>query len=520
MNLERQSLREQFDRCRDQPVAAWQSLAEEIATADEVDVIEFVGSVCSDLADGSLPAQSRWWGNFFSLLHVWFISRQTTQGQLRLNSELRAVLSQLYVALGANCPGRYQALVMLALAGNVEDLEVLADLIRSDAPQNGETAAAPFVPLLRPDSRAACMFPAIAQCLDSPHLATPVLDLANYLARAKLVAKHPLAERVSQLERMLAALTAQFELLQETPVPDADRRWAIQMGIGMMVALTHALALIHDDGSIVPLTHALSLKHRRVQVEVAAALASFGDAAGIKTLLACAADPFTRLRAIHYASELNLDDEVDDAYQSDAAIAEAEFVSHLAQPTVMGVPPTSCQLKDHRTMYWPGYDEPRGCFLFEFSYRAVDGDRLVTYSNVGVAGPVAHLITENLTQVTLEDVYAAYAGWHADHPEIKQNRINAESPQNERLEAVLDRAAQEGYANFRLTICGQFFGDSVLVAKAERNDQQGWLVVDDFEMLWFPIDRMSPPISDEVAYDIYKGRRLLSQFNSAEVYSR
>ncbi len=486
-------------------------LGELFLEADEAEVVATVNGICRQIGMSQLSADAPWWPGFFGLLHRWLNRRA---GRLPLDSSLRESMVALYSRLGERCRDRYQLLVLLAISGRVDDLQPLTVLLREDAPQDHDAAAAPFVPLLHGQSQAACMFPVMKVCLDSPSLAAPVLDLANYLTREGIVAEHPLKSDAPRLISLLRGLTQRLEALAQSSEQTADQRSAVGLGMMTVVALADTLALIGASDAIVPLSHALQLPHRRIRVEMAAALARLGDEAGTQALLDCVAEPVSRLRAIRYARELGLDDEIDEAFQSDVAMAEAELASYLSQPEVMGVPPAECRLLDRRRLYWPGYEEPRDCFLFQFTYRAVRGSETLRYTNVGIAGPLAHAFAADLRNFDLEDVYAAFAGWHAEHPEIQHQAYESLPPDRQPFGLLRDRAKQMLDGNIRPSIAGFFFDDPVLAGDAELpTGEAGVFVVDAFDWLWFPVANLIRPLTPEDAYCIYKGRRLLRQFN-------
>ena len=224
--------------------------------------------------------------------------------------------------------------------------------------------------------------------------------------------------------------------------------------------------------------------------------------------MAAAADPATRLRAIEYAKELNLEDKIDEKFTDPAAIAEAELISYLAEPNVFGLAPTGCELLDCQTMYWPGYEEPRMCYLFRYTYSAVMDGKVESYSNIGIAGPATYALRSDMESLSTEDVYAAYAGWQAKHPEITQTVLAAHQKDSPKVQQHLHRSESENFETIQPALLAQFFGDSHLVANAEKDGTAGAAVFDSENVDWFP------GIEAQEAYQIYKGRRLLRQFNS------
>ena len=112
-----------------------------------------------------------------------------------------------------------------------------------------------------------------------------------------------------------------------------------------------------------------------------------------------------------------------------------------------------------------------------------------------------------------DDIYAAFAGWHAQHEEIYEIDMvdlnDAQRVESARLERRLRDA---GYDAIRALQLGSFLGDRMLVARAVLEGLPGIAVADSNEIQWHPGDRQRPIGADE-ACCIYKGRKLLRAFN-------
>jgi hypothetical protein len=494
--------------------ASLRPFADNLSSCDAADLTAVLRELRALLSQQKLSPEANWWPELFAILQMW-LARATSDSSCHVEATVGDEIAALYAQLTEKCTQRFRLLEWLAFAGEAGNLSALAKALCDDPPTSADAAAAAFVPLMQPHSNAALLFPTLAQCLDHPLLAAPVLDLANYLTRNGITQRHPLAGQTRQLVRTLAGLTSQLEQLQtnrEQSLDDSVRSRALS-GVALGVALCDALALIGDPSARGALSHALSLQHRRLRIEAAAALVRLGDEQGRDALIACAADPVMRLRALRYAEELDLEQEIDEAHQSPLAVAESQLVTYLSEPTVMGVPPSSCELVDSRTMYWPGYEEPRMCFLFRFVYRAIVGDESVSISNIGIAGPVVHAFKADLGNLSIDDIYAAYAGWQAEHPEITQFAVSPASPLRSAALALVERLEQDGFDRVQPVLLGRFFRDDVIAAAAEKNGIAGAAVADADVILWYPAQTTSRPITPAEAYCIYKGRRLLRQFN-------
>lgn len=283
----------------------------------------------------------------------------------------------------------------------------------------------------------------------------------------------------------------------------------------MAVSLCDALGLMGDPASSSELLHCMELPHRRLAVEAAAALARLGNEAGTSRLIELAAEPSARLRVLAYGEELGIEEQIDEVYRCAVSIAEAELVTYLADPSQFGIPPNRCELLDSRTLYWPGYEEPRNCYLFRFRYlyQLPDGKE-AEYENIGIAGPLAHAFKADMCQLNIDDVYAAFAGWQAEHDEIRELRwTDMDRDQLRHADRVLAQLSEDGYEHWQSQSVGLFFGTLVFVGRANRDGQDGVVVVDDRDTMWFPQSGSPRDIGPAEGYCVYKGQRMLAEFN-------
>lgn len=433
----------------------------------------------------------------------------------RLPASLVPLVAQLYQRLGPQTVARAYLLQMLSSSAGPAELAAFVQLLADDPPGDAPGVMLAFGPLFQHttyDPRA--VFPDLLDSIAHPSVAASVIDLANFLTRQGLLAVHPGAERKEQLMELLGAIAQRLGQLEEAPDEMVQSREAllqqIDESVALGVALCDALALIGDKAAVAKLYQAFEIRHRRLHTEAAAALARFEEEAGREALIALAAEPVARLRVLAYADELELSDRIEEQYRTDAAQAESELALWLAQPSQMGIPPTRLELVDSRTQYWPGDDEPVACFLFRFTYQVGE----TQYSNIGIAGPGTHAFAADLQDLPPNDIYAAFAGWQAEHEDIYELDAN-ELTEQQRVEvAKLERRLRDDhYDAIQPTMLGMFLGDRVLVAKAAREGHTGIAVTDGHESLWFANRNPERPIRSLEAICIYKGRRLLRSFN-------
>ncbi|RMF39964.1 MAG: HEAT repeat domain-containing protein, partial [Planctomycetota bacterium] len=210
--------------------------------------------------------------------------------------------------------------------------------------------------------------------------------------------------------------------------------------------------------------------------------------------------------------ELGIAEEIDEAYREPQALAESELAAWLAAPDQFGFPPAEMELVDARTQYWPGFDEPQPCWLFRFTYQLPGGG---TFSNIGLAGPVAMAFQADLGNLPVDDIYAAMAGWHAEHPEIFEVPVHGmNADQRAELERLVRVAEREGFASIQPIALAFFFQTVTLVARAEQEGRSLCIVADGDGVLALPSGSGPEAMTPEVATCIYRGRRLLRAFNA------
>jgi hypothetical protein len=432
-----------------------------------------------------------------------------------LPASLIPLVVRLYERLGKATIARAYLLQMLSSSAGPEELAAFVDLVTSDPPEDAPGVMLSFGPLFQhTDYDPESLFPRLLDAIAHPAVAASVIDLANYLTRRGLLDAHPGAERRQQLMDLLGAIAQRLGKIEETPDDLADSREAlirqIDDSVALGVALCDGLALIGDREAIAKLYQAFEIRHRRLHTEAAAALARFDEEVGRDALIALAAEPVARLRVLAYAEELELSDQIDEQYRTPAARAESELTLWLAQPSQMGIPPTKLELVDSRNQYWPGYDEPVDCFLLRFIYQVGEAQ----YSNIGIAGPATHAFAADLQDLPPGDIYAAFAGWQAEHEDIYEYDVNELTEQQRVDVAKLERRLRDDHFDaLQPTMLGMFLGDRVLVAKATREGHSGIAVTDGYESLWFANRNPERPIRSLEAICIYKGRRLLRSFN-------
>lgn len=428
-------------------------------------------------------------------------------------------LETLYRGLGPAARSRGQLLAWLSSGGTTAELALFGALLLEEPPQDDQDVMQALAPLFQCNrSQAALLFPRLLRAMTSPVLAAPILDLANFLTREKLVPRHPAADVASELVNLLGELVQTLLVLEERPDEFGDSPQAlgqrVARGVALAVSLCDALALIGDQSAIAKLYQALQVGHRRLRTEAAASLARLGEEEGKAELAKLVAEPIARLRVLAYADELGIKDRIDPQYATKEARAQAELCVWLAEPTQYGVPPTVCELFEQRKQHWPGFDDPVECFLFQFQYVVTTEEGEKSFSNIGMAGPLVHAFVADLGDLPAEDIYAAFAGWHAQHEDIREFDV-AQLSKSEQLEVerLKRRIHDAGYESIEPERMGYFFGEKALTASATRQGVSGVVVADFQDTHFFPQRSNRRPVGALEAYSIYKGRKLLKAFN-------
>ncbi len=427
------------------------------------------------------------------------------------SSQLRLI----YEATPPTTPNRHLLLHLLALDRTAESLAMLVQILRVDPPEKWIEGAQVLSPLMQHDGWPVdAVYPALLHCLEFPALAAPLLDLANYLTRKGRVSEHPATAQLQVLNTLLGQVSAQLSNFEDNPRAFGDDVDEVQSRLGEAVALAvslcDAVGLIGDESSIGKLNQTIDLKHRRVQCEAAGALARLGDDAGKERLVELSKDPAARLRAIHYADELGFGERIDADQRSDKATAEAEMALWLCQPQQMGVPPTGLEVIDSRRMLWPSYTDPIDVFLVRFEYSF--GDR--QYSNVGITGPVAFAMSADVAELPVDDIYAIYAGWHAEHDEIfvvPADQFN--EAQSRAVEPYTKHLEQNGYESIKPEMLGFFLDEQAGIFSAVRDATACLVVTDGLETVDQPTAGRARPLSAGDLFNLYKGRKMLRTFN-------
>jgi hypothetical protein len=454
-------------------------------------------------------------------------------------------LANLYELLGElDGAAAAHTLQILAAQRDEESIELLTQIVREAPPQNWKHVAVALSPLWNYDSqRLELFFELLFARADEgylqPSTLSVLLDLAGYSFRAGKLSKHPWDEQDEGLIVLLSSIVNRLRALEREPAKFGADVHEVQRvladGVALTVSLCDALGLVGRQSAEASLMQALELSHRRIHTEAAAALARLGCETGRQRLIELASDPVARLRAVNYADELGFADQIEQSLRLPAALAESELVAWLASAEQFGFPPSHIEFLEVRTLFWPSYDEPRDCYLFRYEYQfptsrpAAEQSSPIDWSaselptpeysvkrlsNIGIAGPLTHAFQADLASLPTDDVYAAFAGWQAEHEDIYEIPMQLLSPaqrsEADRLLAHLENHELEIVEALGLTF---FLGEVAVLAIVKRGDKRASAITDGLELFHQPLTDSPTSLTPDILLAIYRGRKLLRTFN-------
>ena len=199
-------------------------------------------------------------GGLLRLLHMVLL----TAGQTELRKLDVEQLRRIEVSLPDTAPNRHLLQHLYAMVQSESALAILVDSLRDHPPDQWIEAAQVLSPLMQHDDwPVQALYPEILDCLQSPTLASPVLDIASFLVRRSRVDRHPASERLPMLNELLGAVSGRLSRFEQDPRVLGDDVETVQAKLGEAVALAvslcDTLALIGDESSIGKLNQTVEL---------------------------------------------------------------------------------------------------------------------------------------------------------------------------------------------------------------------------------------------------------------------
>ncbi len=414
---------------------------------------------------------------------------------------------------------RNHLLRWMAVEGSEEALQIWTDLICDDPPEHRVGIVLAFAPLMQTDFEPSPWM--LSQLLNHgtshSQIAPAIFDLFNYYYRHQKVEDHPAIERINELTDLLGLLAGQLGKIEDGKFPEglgvSEINQLVSDSVALIVALCDTFAQLEHEPAIGKLNQTLELRHRRVQTEAAAALARLNDESGKKVLIQLAEQPVARLRVLAYAEELGIKDEISLEFQGEIAMAESHLAIWLAEPAQMGLAPSGLKFLESREFYWPSYEHPVHCYLFEYHYGSDDQ----MHRNIGISGPLTHAFAADLKHLEVDEIYAAFAGWQTIHHEIYQISLHrAQQTFSNEYRRLISNLEAEAYDEHQPLTAASFFGELLLIADATKNGQKGTAIVEANQTIWFSEGNAEAPIDSTMAYTIWRGKQLLANFNENE----
>jgi hypothetical protein len=252
---------------------------------------------------------------------------------------------------------------------------------------------------------------------------------------------------------------------------------------------------------------------KNVQLETAWVAAKLGREAGIRWLAQSCTDVHLCKRAKQYLSELGRADAIPGEAEDASFQAKAEFAQWLAHPSELGRPPDELQIIDHRVLDWPPDREPTKMWLIR--YRVKDDTGLKPDdADVGLVGSVTFcLFSYKLNQRPPEDCYAIHCYWEMSHAGlITEATVEDDSTEYDELlrQCNLDGAKQ---AKIILVVepspALKYPRKLVALARANRQGEPGWIVVDGLHSRWYAAAEMPADVPEKTVVMVHLGRFLL-----------
>lgn len=422
----------------------------------------------------------------------------------------------LYLAVPPDSQLPNHLLRWLATGHDTGRLELWVQLMGDQPPEDRTGIGLAFAPLMNVEFSPPEWF--LDSLIDAPtrhsQVAPAIYDLCNFFYREQLVDQHPALPRLEPLNELLAQLVNNLKQIESGKInPNIDVKAInrqVADSVALIVALCDTFALVDYQPAADSIINAMLLRHRRVQTESAAALARLGYPEGEKALIAMAAAPVSRLRVLAYAEELGFLNKISLELQGEIAVAESQLAIWLSEPQQMGLAPSDIELVDNCEMYWPSYEHPLQCFLFRYSYGKGDN----AHSNIGICGPLTHAFAADIRHLSPDDCYALFAGWQTTHQEIFQMSLEqATQLHGSEVRRMQSLLSDQEIEDLQVQTAAGFFGETILIATGKLNGTAGTAVVDQNDVTWVPEGTENAPIDWDLAYALWRGRRLLTTFN-------
>jgi hypothetical protein len=345
------------------------------------------------------------------------------------------------------------------------------------------------------------LFLALSDPLPDDFLALSLLDCAN-AARGNGGVHHPFDSVAGKLkiERWLRNL-------------DPDHLvWAL--------SATAALPYLSEQDVDVLLELGANHVNAEVRLEAAYARARLGREAGFRDLARLCLDVHLSEKARSYLSALGCADDIPAAAVAPDFRAKAEFSQWLAHPNELGRPPDDLEIIDQRSLAWPPEFEPKALWLI--AYRLGDKAGLKADEvGIGLVGSVTFCLAgHHMKERNPEDVYAIHCYWElVVKGLIAEGEVEGNSTE---YDGMLRQVSLDGLVAVRIVRVVEFSPEVkypqrlIGLARAARNGEEGWVVVDGPRSRWYAASEMPGDVSREKQVTMVHVGRTLLGFSGAQ----
>jgi hypothetical protein len=343
------------------------------------------------------------------------------------------------------------------------------------------------------------LFQTLSDPLPDDFLAFSLLDCANAALAGGAGHEHPFDNEAGQeqLERWLT---------------DHDQGH-FTYAVGAVAALPYISSPARDR----LLTIAAEHSNDEVRLEAAYASARLGHEDGIEGLARYCLDVDHAEKAREYLETLNRDDAVPtEALDADFR-ARAAFSRWLAHPSELGRAPDELEIIDRRELNWPPELDRKTLWLIKYRLRDTTG-LIAENVGLGLVGSVTFCLADaKLEQHRPETAYAAHCYWELEAKGyITEAEVEDDSTE---YDGMLRQARLAGLSRARiirvieLSPAIKYPQRLIALARATKNGDEGWVVVDGPRSRWYAGSETSSDRSGRLAVMIHVGRVLLDLRN-------
>lgn len=282
-------------------------------------------------------------------------------------------------------------LKILAMYKQKEDVELISRVARANYEPGSYMWSVVFGIMGDDHPFAGQLVDALRNPLPKNFVAVAFLDLCNSLAIANKLHDHPFGteEGISQLRVWLQSTDPS----QYSYAHSATAALPF-LPIGARSSLLKVASEHQDVG---------------VRLEAAWASAKSGDQSGLHLLADYCRNPNHSSVAQRYLTELGAGDEIPEECRDPDFQAVAEMANWLSHPGEFGRPPTSIEVFDTRTLYWPPTGDSRQLWLVKYRYVEPGKDEDI---GVGMVGSITFaLFGEATAELSPEDIYGLHCSW-------------------------------------------------------------------------------------------------------------